>query len=240
MDAVATQATDLSSMPDRVVPVARSIMSMAMNADGLRISSSIRESGAASKYPVGSQHACGGDHIVQGMTGALSVMEGEHTERFDLEMLGSSDAMRRVDGTKLALGAALQQGAQTKRSSMALPRPSSMRLQVLFAAGIEPPGPSRSSLPVSGRALSSGPCEMMPERAIERAAWAVAQSMHERSDANVDSGSRSAGRTVIRLKFWRKVIGEMQAGNKRSLGDAERHNRFPVGGSTCQPKAVLG
>ena len=57
MDIVTTQTTDLGSMLDNVVPVAQLIMSAVMNANGLHLSSSIRESGAAANYLVGSQHA---------------------------------------------------------------------------------------------------------------------------------------------------------------------------------------
>ena len=100
MDIVTAQTMDLGSMLDNVVPVAQLIMSAVMNANGLHLSSSIRESGAAANYLVGLQHACRSDYIVQGV-----------------------------------------------------------------------------------RTFNSVPCRMMPERAIERAAWTVAQSSHRRSAA---------------------------------------------------------
>jgi hypothetical protein len=157
MDIVTAQTMDLGSMLDNVVPVAQLIMSAVMNANGLHLSSSIRESGAAANYLVGLQHACRSDYIVQGV-----------------------------------------------------------------------------------RTFNSVPCRMMPERAIERAAWTVAQSSHRRSDAN-GGGSWPDSRPVIRLKFWRKFIGARCGWAKRSFGDAMQHNRyFSVGENSCHRKAVLG
>ena len=243
MDIVTTQTTGLRSMLGKVVPVTQLIMSVVMNANGFHLPSSMRESGAAANHLVSSRHAYKGNYIVQGVIGALSERNGEHTERFDLRMLDSSEVMRRASEIKPVPDAALEQGAQTKSFRMALSRPSLMRLaQALLAADIELPRPSRGFSPALGRTFRSVPYEMMPERAIERAAWAVAQSTQRRSDANGGGGSWSDGRTVIRLRFWHKVIGaRCRRGTKRSFGHAKQHNRyFPVGGSTCQRKAVLG